>query len=56
MNGALRTSAARMDEITASPAPVPSEPVDWAAELTLTGLAVVVSVAAWFAYRRRDIG
>ena len=37
-------------------APVPSEPVDWAAELTLTGLAVLVCVAAWFAYRRRDIG
>ncbi len=37
-------------------APVPSEPVDWTVEAVLTGLAVLVGAAAWFGYRRRDIG
>jgi polyether ionophore transport system permease protein len=37
-------------------AKVPSEPMEWTSAIVLTLLAAGVSLAAWFAYRGRDIG
>ncbi|MFN8136133.1 MAG: hypothetical protein U0R79_00955 [Propionicimonas sp.] len=35
---------------------VPSEPWEWTGPLVLCGLTMVLVVAAWWSYRRRDIG